>query len=78
VTFITQSQQISYLEWNYSYFTHFSGVCIMSPLREQISQAVRLSLALTAAIGVMWGIQTLWLDGQQQVPYPVQSVHHSR
>jgi len=50
----------------------------MSPLREQISQAVRLSLALTAAIGVMWGIQTLWLDGQQQVPYPVQSVHHSR
>jgi hypothetical protein len=30
----------------------------MFPLREQMSQAVRLSLALTAAIGVMWGI---WL-----------------
>jgi len=42
----------------------------MSQLREQIGQAVRLSLALAATIGVVWGIQSLRQDFQQQVSYP--------
>ncbi len=45
----------------------------MSQLREQIVQAVRLSLALAAAIGVVWGIQSLRQDFQEQVSYPALS-----
>ncbi|WP_247216225.1 hypothetical protein [Synechococcus sp. C9] len=42
----------------------------MSQLQEHIGQAVRLSLALSATIGVVWGIQSLRQDFQQQVSYP--------
>ena len=42
----------------------------MSQLQEHIGQAVRLSLALSATIGVVWGIHSLRQDFQQQVSYP--------
>ncbi|WP_157776210.1 hypothetical protein [Gloeomargarita lithophora] len=42
----------------------------MSQLRKQIGQAVRLSLALAATVGVVWGIQSLRHGFQEQVSYP--------
>ncbi|MEN9216594.1 MAG: hypothetical protein Q6K90_04625 [Gloeomargarita sp. HHBFW_bins_162] len=46
----------------------------MSQLREQIVQAVRLSLALAATIAVVWGIQILRQGFVEQVSYPHTSV----
>ncbi len=45
----------------------------MSQLREQIVQAVRLSLALAATIGAVWGMQSLHQGFREQVSYPNQT-----
>jgi negative regulator of sigma E activity len=49
----------------------------MSQLREQIVQAVRLSLALAATIGVVWGVQGLRQGFQEQMNHPDTSITQS-
>ncbi len=43
---------------------------MMTQLREHIVEAVRLSLALAAMIGVVWGMQHLRPEAHRHVPYP--------
>ncbi|WP_448380476.1 hypothetical protein [Gloeomargarita sp.] len=43
---------------------------MMTQLREHIVETVRLSLALAAMIGVVWGMQNLRQDVHQQGRYP--------
>lgn len=58
----------------------FQGFYIMSQLREQIVQVVRLSLALAATIGTFWGIQSLHQGFQEQVsnPHRTQPAYYQR